>query len=289
MQKFQIKSYCKINLFLNVVKKLPNGYHSIKSLLVFCKAHDLITINKIKGLKDKIIFLGKYKKKINIKSNTVSKLLQLLREENIIKNQSFNITIVKNIPYGSGLGGGSSNAGHLLNFFKFKMGIKISKAQSIKIANKVGFDVPIFLKKKYALLNGKNNQILRLSKKFKLNVLIVYPNVICSTKKIYSKNKKFTTLYSKSQNYLKIRNKNEFISQLKKERNDLENVVFKLYPNVKKVISLIKIQNGCYFSRITGSGSACIGIFFDTKSAIYAQKMIKLKFPKYWSVVSKTI
>ncbi len=289
MCKFQIKSYCKINLFLNVIRKLPNGYHRLKSLVAFCNIYDLITINRIKGPKDKIVFLGKYKKKINNNINTISRLLRLLRKKNILKNQFFKIKVVKNIPHGSGLGGGSSNAGFLLNFLKFKMGIKINNKQTIKIASQIGSDVPLFLQNKYALFNGKNNKILRLNKKFNLDVLIVYPNVICSTQKIYLKNKKISVLPSKSYNYLKTRNKNEFINSLRKDKNDLEETVFKLHPNVKRLVNFIKEQNGCYFSRITGSGSACIGIFFDTKSAIYAQKMIKLKFPKYWSAISRTI
>ncbi len=71
--------------------------------------------------------------------------------------------------------------------------------------------------------------------------------------------------------------------------NDLQSAVIKIYPIVEKIIDHIKSQNGCYFSRITGSGSACIGIFSNMKNALYAKKLIKLKYPKYWCVVSKTI
>ena len=81
----------------------------------------------------------------------------------------------------------------------------------------------------------------------------------------------------------------KLINFIKKENNDLERTVFKLYPKIKKIIDFIKVQKGCCFSRITGSGSACIGIFSDMKTAILTQKLIKLKFPNYWSVVSKTI
>ena len=76
---------------------------------------------------------------------------------------------------------------------------------------------------------------------------------------------------------------------MKEESNDLEEAVIKNYPKVKKIIDYVGLLRGCYFSRITGSGSAIIGIFRDTNSAIYAKKLIKLKFPKYWSYVSKTI
>jgi len=71
--------------------------------------------------------------------------------------------------------------------------------------------------------------------------------------------------------------------------NDLEKTVIKIYPKIKKIINYIKSQKGCYLSRITGSGSACIGIFSNMKNAIYAKKLVKLKYPKYWCVVSKTI
>jgi len=120
-----------------------------------------------------------------------------------------------------------------------------------------------------------------------LNILIVYPNVICSTKKIYENNKKFTLLSPQSNFYIK--NKYKLIDFLKKENNDLEKTTIKFYPKVRKIINFIKSQNGCYFSRITGSGSACIGIFSNMKSAIFAQKFMKLKFPNYWCVVSKTM
>ena len=67
MKNFKIKSYCKINLSLRVLKKLKNGYHNIMSLITFCDLHDVISISEIRNLKDKISFSGKFKKGINKK------------------------------------------------------------------------------------------------------------------------------------------------------------------------------------------------------------------------------
>ena len=287
MRKFKIKSFCKINLTLRVKKKLQSGYHNINSLITFCDPHDVILISKIKGKNDKISFSGKFKKNINNKSNTITKLLRLLRKRKFFTKQAFRIAINKNIPHGSGLGGGSSNAANLLNFFNLKMNLKLEKKEIYYIAKQIGFDTPISLEKKNTFLNGNNNKILRLFKKFRLNILIVYPNIVCSTKKIYNNNKKFS-LSNISHNFSKT-NKKQFINFLKKENNDLEETVIKFYPKVRKIINLIKDQNGCYLSRITGSGSACFGIFSNMKSAILTKKLIKLKFPKYWCVTSKTI
>ena len=247
----------------------------------------MISISKINASIDKISFSGRFRKGISKKFNTISKLLYLLRKKKFFQEQAFKINIQKNIPHGSGLGGGSSNAATLLNFLNLKMNLKLKKNEIKKIAGQIGFDTPISLEKKNTLLTGKKDEILRLNQKFKLNILIVYPNIICSTKKIYSKIKKYTLKIYQKNSYKS--DKKKLINFIKNEHNDLEETAIKLYPRIKKIIDFIKIQNGCYFSRITGSGSACIGIFSDMKSAVFAQKLIKLKFPNYWCVVSKTI
>ena len=287
MKNFKIKSYCKINLSLRVLKKLKNGYHNIMSLITFCDLHDIISISKIRSSKDKISFSGKFKKGIDKEKNTATKVLSLLRKNQMVENQAFKINIQKNIPHGSGLGGGSSNAAYLLNFFNSKMCLKLNKITMKKIASKIGFDVPISLERRNTFLTGKKDEIIRLNQKFKLNLLIVYPGLICSTKKIYKKNRKISLL--KPQSFFYLKNNKKLINFLKNEHNDLEKIVTKVYPKINEIINYIKSQKGCYFSRITGSGSACIGIFSNMKNAIYAQKLAKLKYPKYWCVVSKTI
>ena len=287
MKKFNIKSYCKINLSLKIIKKLKNGYHSISTLITFCDLYDIISVSKINTSKDKVIFSGKFNKGIDKKANTVTKVLALLREQNFIKNQSFKINIQKNIPHGSGLGGGSSNASNLLHYFNHKMKLKLKKKKMTNLAKKIGSDVPIVLERKNTFLTGEKDKILRISKKFNLNLLIVYPNIVCSTKKVYKKcridkDKKYQFYYNK-------KSKRKLIDYLKNEKNDLEKIVVKIYPKIGQIINFIKFQKGCLFSRITGSGSACIGIFSNRRNVISAKKLVKLKYPNYWCVVSKTI
>ena len=95
MKSFKIKSYCKINLSLKIIEKLKNGYHNISSLITFCGLYDLILISKIKSSQDKIYFYGKFKDRIDKRSNTITEVLRLLRKEKLLKNQSFKIKIKK--------------------------------------------------------------------------------------------------------------------------------------------------------------------------------------------------
>jgi len=167
------------------------------------------------------------------------------------------------------------------------MNLKLTNSQIEKIANQIGSDVSVYLKKKNTLITGKNGILLRLNQRFKLNILIVYPNIICSTEKIYKNNKVFTS--SKPQYNFSKKSKKQLINYLKNEKNDLEKTVVKFHSKVGKIIDILKSQKGCYFSIITGSGSACIGAFSNRRTAILTQKLIKIKFPNYWSFVSKTM
>ena len=95
MKNLKIKSYCKINLSLKVLKKLDNGYHNLISLITFCKPYDVLSISKIKSLNDRISFSGRFKKGINKRSNTVTKMLNLLREHKLLGSGVFKINIQK--------------------------------------------------------------------------------------------------------------------------------------------------------------------------------------------------
>ena len=108
MSSFKIKSYAKINLALHVTGK-KTELHKIESLISFIDLHDLIYLKKIKKINHKVIFKGKFSKNIG-KVNTITNLLKLLDEKNFLNNKKFDITIVKNVPQESGMGGGSMNA-----------------------------------------------------------------------------------------------------------------------------------------------------------------------------------
>ena len=118
-------------------------------------------------------------------------------------------------------------------------------------------------------------------------ILLVYPNIRCSTKYVYSRVKNYS---SKSRhNFSKINDKSKFIDFLINKNNDLQSIVENKYPIIKKLIIEIGQKKGCYFSRMTGSGSVCYGVFKSEKTAKAALNRVKLKYPKYWLSVAKTI
>ena len=113
-----IKSYAKINLSLNVSKKLNNGLHEIQSLFCLVNLFDEITIKKQNGSfqKDKVFFSGQFTKDIKSSNNSIQKVLNILRKKKLISNY-YSIKVKKKIPVFAGLGGGSSNGYAILNHF----------------------------------------------------------------------------------------------------------------------------------------------------------------------------
>ena len=278
----KIRSWAKINLSINVIKKLPNDYHNIESLITFVDIFDEIKINSINKGNHKVYFSGKFSKGIG-KKNTVLYLLQLLEKKKILKNKKFEIKIKKNIPQKSGLGGGSMNAASVLKYFMKKKIVNISSKIAKNLCYKIGSDVILGLEKKNSVLL-KNGELVRLNKKLNFHVLIAMPNFGCPTKKIYSKVKKFSKpLYFKT-------NKQLFnVSNLIKSNNDLENVVFRKYTKVKNLRDFLSFLPNVFFVRMTGSGSAIVAYFKSKNSAKKAAKIFKKKYRSYWYILSKTI
>ena len=115
MEQKKVKSFAKINLSLNVLKKLKSGFHSIESIITFISLYDEILIIENNKNTHEVKFYGKFSKSIS-KNNTIINLLKVLDKMNKLKNKKFSIKVYKHIPTKSGLGGGSMNAASVLKY-----------------------------------------------------------------------------------------------------------------------------------------------------------------------------
>ena len=109
----------------------------------------------------------------------------------------------------------------------------------------------------------------------------------CELNLFYSKLKNYSkkTSYSLKEFSTKIR----FVRIIEDSKNDLQSIVEKQHPIIKKVLNSLSKAKGCYFSRMTGSGSVCYGLFTDKKCAKVAFKNLRKKYPKFWLSFTKTI
>ena len=275
-----LKSFSKINLSLNINSKLKNGLHDIQSYYCLINLFDKIKIRKIDKKKDKVVFFGPFVKHIKKSNNSITNLLKLLRKLELISGY-YSVNVIKNIPVFSGLGGGTSNAASVL---KFLLKGKVSKNILEKVEKLIGSDLRLFFHKQGFL---QNLRTIKTIKKQKLFFLLSQPNIICSTKKIYSKVKKYSK--KKKFNFQKMNNKKGFINYILEQNNELQSIVEEEYPSIKILLKDINTEKGCHFSRMSGSGSVCYGLFNNESNAKKALNKIKTKHPKFWFSIAKTV
>ena len=129
--------------------------------------------------------------------------------------------------------------------------------------------------------------VTKLNKKHKFHFLLIFPKIKSSTKSVYAKVKNYSKLkkpYSK-----KFTSKTNFIELLINSKNDLQSILEKKHKILRKLLLNINEFKGCYFSRMTGSGSTCYGMFVNKNSSLVALKKLRKKYPKFWFSIAKTI
>lgn len=284
--KVKIKASAKVNLTLEVIKKLPNGYHELRSL-----------IWKLDNLFDEIFLdIDPGTKGISIKSdsrdipwdenNICFKAAQRYFEK-AGKFTGLKIYIKKNIPIAAGLGGGSSDAAAvLLGLNKYFKNL-FSERRLINLAASIGKDVPLFIKsKRIVVISGMGEKINSIDSASKLFFLIINPRIAVLTKEAFS------LLSEKLRDSLKIRRINK-TRQMKKavtakdiERitgslsNDFEMIIEKKCPEVAEIKQKL-LNYGARGALMSGSGSTVFGIFRSKAEVVKAEKFFKKLYPDY--------
>jgi len=276
MNTISQKSYAKINLNLNVVGKTKN-LHKLQSIVSLISLYDEISLRQIDSRKHKILFKGKFSKKITSR-NTIYKTLSILDKKKLLKKK-YLVMVKKNIPVKSGMGGGSMNAATLIKIFMKNKIIKINKKKLQKINDSIGQDVKLGFFKNIMYLDGKKTTKIS-SKNTKYFLLLFMPKYGCSTKYVFSKVK----TYSRP-----LKNINNKLNNLGDLKNDLQHIVIKKYPELKKPIRFLENLPGINFVKMTGSGSCFVAYSKSRNSIINSIKKFRKNYPKYWCVLSKTI
>ena len=277
-----LKSYAKINLTLSVNKRLKSGLHNIQSIYCLVDLHDKIFLKKTKNKNfDHVSFTGPFSKDINKSNNSLKKVLKAMRKNKIIRDY-YSVNVYKKIPVFAGLGGGTSNAATLLKYFTKK---SLNKKTLSKITKEVGSDLRLFFHDQGYQKNLKS--VINFNKKHKFYFLLIFPKIKSSTKSVYTKVKNYSKLKKPFNKSLAF--KKNFIDLLKNSKNDLQSIVEKKHKILRKLLLNINEFKGCYFSRMTGSGSTCYGLFVDKNSSLVALKKLRKKYPKFWFSIAKTI
>ena len=273
-----IKSYAKINLFLNVVNKLDTGFHELNSVLSRIDLYDEIRIKDDSSFS--ISYNGPYGDQVGSDDN-VTKLFNYLIDKNYLNQKSFAIHVVKNIPVGSGLGGGSSNVAEIIKYL-IRSDL-LDNLISTEIARDLGSDIEFFIGEGSALISGKGNVDRRLKINSDKHFLIVFPNIQNSTKEIFNKH---SNLSGEKFSYNNDINLDEI---LKGTSNELEKTALVANQEMTKVREYLDNDINCKYERMTGSGSAYFAVYEDKQKAEEAIQRISEEHPNWWTYLTRLI
>ncbi len=244
----------KINLGLNVVSKRPDGYHNLETVFYPIGIKDALEIIEKDGLQEDIFIQTGLQVDGENNDNLVMKALRIMRQ-----HYSFpfvEIHLLKCIPFGAGIGGGSADASFTLRLLNDMFSLGASQAELAKLAIQLGADCPIFIYNKpmYAEGIGEVLEAVDLSLKgYKL--ALVKPDVFVSTRDAFSQVKP-------TQPKVNLR---KIIQQPVEEWknlmvNDFEESVFALHPQIKEFKNKL-YELGAVYSSMSGSGASVYALF----------------------------
>lgn len=273
------KAYGKINLSLHIVGKRKDGYHFLESVMSFLDLYDNVRIKHNNNFSVK--YYGPFSDGITIGEDTVTKAVSLLED---FTGKKFNvfIGIEKNIPWGSGMGGGSSDAAIVLRMLVQTYNISISKIDLYKIGEKVGADVPVCLENRACLVKGIGEDLTPLPYFEPLPVVLVNPKKPLTAKEVYQR---YEPNFSQRRNY----NKNTIMKSFTGFKNDLYKPASELVPEIKGIVDKIGEQKGCILNAMSGGGSTCFGIFRGTATRDAAYKTLKDLFADYLVIKANVV
>lgn len=271
----------KINLYLHVLGKREDGYHRLDSLVVFVgkEAADKVTLTpasayalRIEGREGEVL------RHEDPEKNLVTKALRALSKKTG-KPLNFSITLEKNLPVASGIGGGSADAAAALRvaakFWKIEHGDALFEA-----ARETGADVYPCLLSEPGYLEGIGHEFAAAPALPPFWMVLVNPNIPLPTQDVFKARKGSFSPAARLEKAPE--DVVELVAMLKTRRNDLQPPAIELCEAIENVLEMIAAQPGCGLARMSGSGATCFGIFEDEKTAARAAQHIRHQIREYW-------
>ncbi len=260
MDKINLKAPAKINLFLKVKDKRPDGYHNIDSLMQAVSLYDELTLEKSNDIELYCTGLDGVK----VKDNLAYKSARLIAEMSYFPG--VRITLKKNIPTGAGLAGGSSDAAFVIRGLIKLYDLYLDKDELVRRVSLLGADIPLFLGRGQARVTGIGDIIEDYFLPLNYEVLVVKPPFSVNTSEAYQwlENYREGEHFPKNSEDLFLMEKrltgSRFVHFANLFFNDFEEVVFSRYPQLQKIKQTLK-NEGAFCAGMAGSGSAVFGLF----------------------------
>jgi len=285
MKELKVKSYAKINLFLDIVFKRDDEYHEIKTIYQNISIFDELLFEKGKGSLE--LFCESSFPIPDDERNLIIRAAREIEKHCGERIKGLKINLKKKIPVGGGLGGGSSNAAATLNAVNNLFDFRYSTEELETLSARIGMDVPFFIKGGTAIGTGRGEIIKRIENQLNPWVIVAYPGTGISTSTAYSlfnKKKCRDDMSLKMQKLIDSLKNGDYLGFTKSVYNSFENLLKEKYPWIEEMKQVLR-EVGCDGSFLSGSGSTMIGtINSSDKIPKIESKLKKQGKINFWEV-----
>ena len=266
-------AYAKLNLALHVRAREPDGYHGIETLFAFCEDGDRLSVAEADELT--LSVTGPFASALQGQSdNLVTRAATALRQRFGVRAGAA-LTLDKQLPIASGIGGGSADAAAALRLLNRWWQLEAPEAVLSEIAGSLGADVPACFLSETARGEGRGDRLARVD----LGVggtpaLLVNPGVAVPTGAV------FRAWDGVDRGPLPA-------GSLADMRNDLEAPALTIAPVIRDVLENLARMSGASLVRMSGSGATCFALFADEASRDLARRAIAAEHPLWWQLATR--
>lgn len=279
----QTHAPAKINLYLHVTGRREDGYHFLDSLVTFASVGDVLRLEEAKDFRFAIE--GPMSAGLSYEDDEKNLVVRAARAlgHALGKPLTFHLTLTKNLPVASGIGGGSTDGAAALRLLAAYWGLAPDAPVLFQIAASLGQDVPCCIAAENCYFQGIGDVTSPAPDLPHADIVLVNPNIALPTPSVFK-----ARAGSFQRQSLPLMDCPDTVQELadwlQRQENGLTQAAIELCPAIDTILKALAAQPGILLSRMSGSGATCFGLFADRGSAKQAAAALHAAHSNWWVV-----
>ncbi|MFQ5973046.1 MAG: 4-(cytidine 5'-diphospho)-2-C-methyl-D-erythritol kinase [Alphaproteobacteria bacterium] len=281
--RVRVAAPAKINLYLHVTGRRPDGYHLLDSLVTFAELADEVEVRPSGALR--LSVNGPFAEAVGpVDDNLVIRAARALAAR-LGRAPEAAITLTKKVPVAAGLGGGSADAAATLLALCRLWKAPLARADLLAVGSRLGADVPVCLQGRPMRVHGIGELLQPAPRLPSVPVVLVCPHSKLPTPEVFST---FSGPFSRPSPIERDLAEVESLARALAQRaNDLTEPASELCPEVRTVLHALGTTPECRLARMSGSGPSCFGVYDHAAAATTAARALAGR--GWWVAASRTM
>lgn len=280
----------KVNLSLRVLGRRPDGYHEVESVAAFARsAADEVQF--IAGETAKVDLSGPFASGLrgtNIVETALARIAASIPDVRL-----GHVSLVKNLPVASGVGGGSADAAAAMRAVREANEDLAPTTSWVEIAAGLGADVPMCLESRACFVRGVGTDVIPLSNFPSLAIVLVNSLAEMPLDKTAQVFRRLAAPQFQTgggdEPRARFSSSDDLIGYVASVGNDLTGPALSLAPQIGEILRELSASNGCRYAALSGAGPTCFGLYDDLMTAQRAAAELAVRRPDWWGVASELV